>query len=380
MLYSNARIVTRTDIVHGTMEVGDGRIQDLGCGKKNPPGAVDFEGDYLLPGLVDLHTDALLGHHTPRPGVRWPVSAALAAHDGQMATSGVTTVFDALPLGAGGEDEDASRDRLRAAVDELHEAHSSHLRAEHFLHLRLEVSHADTAKVFLDFADLPRLRLVSVMDHTPGQGQFADLDRWKANYRAGIRGGEVKAVAEAEARLSVKLAAHHRYAGPNRAAIASMARDLGLPLASHDDRTAREVKEGAAAGVSICEFPVTLEAAGTARALGLSVLMGGPNLVLGRSHSGNAAASDVAARGWLDGLTSDYVPSSMLQGAFLMAEREHRGLPEAIAMVTSAPARMARLDDRGSIEAGMRADFIRVRSIGGIPRVISVWREGTRVA
>ena len=88
----------------------------------------------------------------------------------------------------------------------------------------------------------------------------------------------------------------------------------------------------------------------------------------------------LAARGWLDGLTSDYVPSSMLQGAFLMAERERRGLPEAIAMVTSAPARMARLDDRGSIETGLRADFIRVRSIGGIPRVISVWREGTRVS
>jgi alpha-D-ribose 1-methylphosphonate 5-triphosphate diphosphatase len=311
VLFSNAVVVAPREVVHGTVEIRDGRITDIASDTNIPREALDCGGDFLIPGLVDLHTDAFLNHYAPRPGVRWPIAAALASHDARMATSGVTTVFDALPLGAGGEDEDASRERLRAAIEELHQPHTTHLRADHFLHLRLEVSHPDTAELFPGFLDLPLLRLVSVMDHTPGQGQFADLERWKKNFRTGMR---TNANEDAEMRLKTKLEFHHRYAGPNRRAIASIARERGLPVASHDDRTVQEVENSAAAGVSICEFPVTLEAAQAARAKGLDVLMGGPNLVLGRSHSGNAAAADVAVRGWLDGLTSDYVPSSMLQG------------------------------------------------------------------
>lgn len=375
MLFANARVVTPGDVIHGVVEIREGTIADIGCGTNIPTGALDLDGDFLIPGLVDLHTDAFLNHYAPRPGVRWPVTAALASHDAQMATSGVTTVLDALPLGAGGEEEEASRERLRAAIDELHQPHTAHLRAEHFLHLRLEVSHPDTAELFPQFSEAPLLRLVSMMDHTPGQGQFADIDRWKKNFGTGMRRTK-----DPELQLRMKLEFHHRYAGPNRKAIASIAREYGLPLASHDDRTVADIEHGAAAGVSISEFPVTLEAAEAASAKGMDVLMGGPNLVLGRSHSGNASASDVAGRGWLDALTSDYVPSSMLQGAFLLAECCGRSLPEAIAMVTSAPARMVHLNDRGAIEVGLRADLVRVRPVGGIPRVVSVWREGQRVA
>ena len=184
---------------------------------------------------------------------------------------------------------------------------------------------------------------------------------------------------EAEARIQRKVELHQRYASPNRTAIAAVAGELRLPIASHDDRTLEDVERAAEAGVSISEFPVTLEAAEEATRLGLRVLMGGPNLVLGRSHSGNASASEVAEKGWLDGLTSDYVPASMLHGAFLLAQNRGFSLPEAIAMVTSAPAEMVGLKDRGKIEVGLRADLARVRCVAGIPRVISVWRSGTRV-
>lgn len=157
MILTNAQIVTRTGLVDGTVEVREGKIADIGCGRSSAPGAVDLEGDYLVPGLIDLHTDALQTHHVPRPGVRWPIEAAVASHDAQMAASGVTTVFDALSLGVGGEDENTFRDRLQSAIGELGEQHARELRAEHFLHLRLEVSHPDTARAFIDLARHPLL-------------------------------------------------------------------------------------------------------------------------------------------------------------------------------------------------------------------------------
>jgi alpha-D-ribose 1-methylphosphonate 5-triphosphate diphosphatase len=307
--------------------------------------------------------------------VRWPIPAALAAHDAQMAASGITTVFDALALGVGGEDESAFRDRLRMAITELGRQDEQELRAGHFLHLRLEISHPDTAQAFPEFAENPLLRLVSLTDHTPGQGQYPDIERWRAAFR-----NIPKTSAELDARLNQKIEFHQRYATPNRDAIAADARELGLPLASHDDRTVDDVSRAAAAGVSISEFPVTLEAAEAARKHRLSVLMGGPNLVLGGSHSGNAAASDVAKHGWLDGLTSDYVPASLLHGAFLLSQEHGFPLEEALAMVTSAPAAMVGLKDRGAIEPGLRADLVRVRCAGDVPRVVCVWRGGERVA
>jgi len=178
----------------------------------------------------------------------------------------------------------------------------------------------------------------------------------------------------------MKLEYRRLYADPNREAIAALARERALPRASHDDRTVEDVAQEAAVGVSISEFPVTLEAAAAAREKGLFVLMGGPNLVLGGSHSGNVSVADVAMRGWLDALTSDYVPGSLLHGAFILAREHGFPLERAIAMVTSAPAAMVGLNDRGAIETGLRADLVQVRPLAKVPRVVSVWRAGRRVA
>jgi alpha-D-ribose 1-methylphosphonate 5-triphosphate diphosphatase len=336
---------------------------------------VDCEGDFLIPGLIDLHTDALQQHTAPRAGVQWPFDAAVVAHDAQVATAGITTVFDAQSIGVGvtAEEEDRFLERLRGSLAELNWQEERQLRAEHFLHVRLELPHPETADVFEEFADLPLLKMVSMTDHTPGQGQYADVERWRQSFRKSFTDEEF------EARLQTRLERRDKFAGTNRNRIAAAVRERGLPLASHDDRTVEDVVCAATVGASISEFPVTLEAAEAATRMGLSVLMGGPNVVLGGSHSGNAAAADVAENGWLDGLTSDYVPSSLLHGAFLLFEQHGFSLPAAVGTVTSAPAAMVRLDDRGSLKPGLRADVVRIRRNGNTPRVIAVWRAGVRV-
>jgi alpha-D-ribose 1-methylphosphonate 5-triphosphate diphosphatase len=158
-----------------------------------------------------------------------------------------------------------------------------------------------------------------------------------------------------------------------------MVKGHSVVLASHDDTTVEHVEAAHAEGISICEFPTTIEAAERARARGMHIVAGSPNLVLGRSHSGNVSAEELARRGLLDALASDYVPSSLLHGAFLLNERIAMPLPDAIKMVSLAPARMAGLHDRGSIEPGMRADLVRVKKMEGLPLPLAVWREGARV-
>lgn len=190
MLFVNGQIVTPTEVFLGSVEASAGTIQRIGAGTSSAAAGVDLEGDFLLPGLIDIHTDALEGHMTPRSGVQWPVQAAVASHDAQMAASEVTTVFDSLPLGAGGEQEDAIRNRVRCSVDELQQQNARRLRAEHFLHLRLEVSNKDTPEVFEEFLGSSFLRLVSLMDHTPGQGQYEDLARWHSGAFRGRKTAE----------------------------------------------------------------------------------------------------------------------------------------------------------------------------------------------
>lgn len=371
----NARIVLPDEIVDGSVHVRDGMIADVDSG----PSAVgeDFGGDYLIPGLVELHTDHLEGHYSPRPGVRWHAVAAVQAHDGQIATSGITTVFDCLRMGSddgGGFDPD----EMRALADAIETAQDDgRLRAEHFIHLRCEVSAPDVLDAFDRFRGDPRVRLASLMDHAPGQRQFQTMGQYTLYYKTkrGLSDDEFARYVE------MRKAQSERFSGPHRKAIADHCRVAGVTLASHDDATLGHVGEALEQGVRLAEFPTSIEAARASHEAGLSVLMGAPNVVRGGSHSGNIAARDLAEAGILDVLSSDYVPSSLLYGAFKLADDvEAIGLPQAVALVTATPARTVGFRDRGIIGQGMRADIVRVRHHKGIPVVRAVWREGMRVA
>ncbi len=371
---TNARIVMRDEVVSGAVEVADGRFSEVGEGSVRAGAALDFEGDYLLPGLVELHTDNLERQFTPRPGVAWPAEAAVLAHDSQLAAAGITTALDTVRIGGG---DKARPDHLSGMADAVKRAMRwGVLRAEHFLHLRCEVSSPDLMERLSPFMDDPLVRLVSLMDHTPGQRQFVDLGKHREYYqgRYGLSDGEMDDYVKAKQQAQQQFSARHR------SLVVKALEGRDIALASHDDATVEHIEESVRDGVAIAEFPTRLEAAEAARRRGLAVLMGAPNLVLGGSHSGNASALDLAASGLLDMLSSDYVPSSTLQGVFLLRDGiPEMTLPRAAAVATANPAEAIGLEDRGEVAAGKRADFVRVREVEGVAVVRGTWREGQRV-
>ena len=225
-------------------------------------------------------------------------------------------------------------------------------------------------------ADHPLVRMVSLMDHSPGVGQYRDIPRYVAMRRKQTS----MTVEQVQGRIAELLAQRERLREPQRRWLLDRIRHRNLPIASHDDESAEEIRRNLADGIAISEFPVAMEAAEAARDAGVAVIAGAPNIVRGGSHSGNVAAADLVRAGAADAFASDYVPASMIEAAWRTVEQTGITLPAAVAMIADAPARMARMPDRGRLEAGLRADLVQVRPLQGIPVVRRVWREGSRVA
>src|ERR1700758_4428481 len=287
MLIKNARIVTRDEVFTGTLRVEDGTIREISRGSTAAPEAEDWEGDFLLPGLVELHTDNLEKHLAPRPGVHWNTDAAFVIHDAQIAAAGITTVFDALAIGTRLAVGVRGRDVQLASAKALTRFSGRNLlRAEHFLHLRCEIATVDVIELFDTLSDHPLLRLASVMDHTPGQRQWHDREQWRRfQERHGKWTDEHAATAIAELAEEQEV-----FAEGHRREIVARCATLGVPVASHDDTLVEHVEQAAAEGIVLAEFPTTRIAAEAAHKHGISTIMGAPNIVRGGSHSGNVSA------------------------------------------------------------------------------------------
>ena len=375
-LITNARIVTPSDSLIGSIVIDKGRIARFDNGLTSVPAAENWEGDYLIAGLVELHTDNLEKHLEPRPGVRWPAISALLTHDAQIATAGITTVLDAM--GVGDFDERSIRaNGLQATTEALSHARSHGLlRAEHLLHMRCEIACDNVVDVVAPFLDDPTVKLVSLMDHTPGQRQWMDVEKFRTYTQRNQKWSDEYLAQVVMERMEMQA----RNSDRNRQRLLDLCRDRGMPMASHDDTVPEHVEEAVAAGFRISEFPTTESAARAARRHGLGIVMGAPNVVRGESHSGNISALDLARADLLDVLSSDYVPHSLLHAAFLLRDRAGWSLAKAIATATLNPARLVGLDDRGEIAPGKRADYVRVRESRGVPVPMETRREGKRIA
>lgn len=376
-IFTNAEIVLPCSVIRGTVVLRNGLIAEIAEGRSHAAGAVDFDGDLLIPGLVELHTDNVERHIMPRPGAMWPADAAMLSHDREIAASGITTVLNALCVGE--VHSRAARleilHELKNVMEEQRQAGA--FKADHYLHWRCEISYGGLIELLEPLIDYPHIRLVSVMDHTPGQRQFADIARYAEYYQGKYNMTEE----ELQAFIDQRKADQERHSAQNRKTVVEMAKARGIPLASHDDASEGHIAEAVADSMVIAEFPTTIEAAKAAHRAGLAVLMGGPNIVRGKSHSGNVAARELGRLRMLDIISSDYVPSSLLYGALTLArEVEGVSLPEAVATVTRNPARAAGFEDRGEIAPGQRGDLVRVKPGSGAPIIRDVWRMGEKIA
>jgi len=339
VVLKNARLVIGDEVVNGTLSISKGRIVGIDSGATSVTNAIDFEGDYLMPGMVEVHTDNFERHLMPRPKVSWSEVPAL----------------------------------ISCTEEQL-------LRADHHLHVRCELPAPNTVELFEPFHGHPRLSLISLMDHTPGQRQWEDIEKARV-YFTGRKGWSHD---KFDDKVRQAPAMQAQYSGPHREYFVDYCRDHGIHLASHDDTTVDHVLQAHAEGASMSEFPTTVRAAQTAHERGLLTVMGGPNVVRGGSHSGNVAASDLARLGLLDILSSDYVPASLLGGLMRLVDDEILPMPRAVALVTSNPARATGLTDRGMLGIGLRADLVRLRvtKVRGHENqgfVRTVWREGKQV-
>ena len=379
-IFKNARIVLRDEIVSGTISVKNGLIDSIDSGTSAITEGMDLGDDYLIPGLIEIHTDNFERHLMPRPKVNWAEVPALIAHDAEVTAAGITTVYDAL--GVGDADPDSLRgntwDPVLKAIDDC--TRNQLLRADHYLHVRCELPAPNTIELFEPFKEHPRLSLISVMDHTPGQRQWENIEKARTYY-TGKKGWSSEKF-ERQVNLSPELQA--KYSNPHRQYFVDYCKQHGIALASHDDTTINHVIQAHHEGATMSEFPTTLEAARQAHDLGLQNVMGGPNVVRGGSHSGNVSAAELARNGLLDILSSDYVPSSLLAAVVRLVDEEILTLPEAIATVSDHPARATGMTDRGKIQTGLKADLIQVRMMSmpdgkrhGV--VHAVWRNGKQV-
>jgi alpha-D-ribose 1-methylphosphonate 5-triphosphate diphosphatase len=372
---TNARIVLDDGVVHGTLISRNGIIRLVEEGSTQAPGAIDCEGDYVVPGLIELHTDNLEKHLMPRAGVIWPSIPAVLTHDAQVVAAGITTVFDALSVGDL-EEESVRIETLRSTYDAILEGQATGaLRADHWIHLRCELAYPRLIEALEPLMHHNSVRLISLMDHTPGQRQYRDLAQYRKYYSKNHMTWTEDEFADVVKRRTDQQAT---FSNKHENIVLSMVQGRNIILASHDDTDAQQVDHAQRIGVTISEFPTTQEAADAAHAHGLTTVMGAPNVVRGGSHSGNVAALDLARTDRLDMLSSDYVPASLLHGAFMLHTLAGWSMPRAMATVSRNPAKALGFDDRGSLKAGMRADVVRMRDVGGLPIVRNVWVSGQR--
>ena len=374
---ANARLIVDDSEVPGRLTVSNGIISSIDYDQSIPSGAVDCGGDFLSPGLIELHTDNLERHLKPRPGVRQPTRHALLAHDGELASTGITTVFDALRVGSvisdGRNNYEPYALEAAEALDSLRQ--DRQLRIDHKVHLRAEICSETLSEELDEFSTVSGVGIVSLMDHTPGQRQFRDTSQLilylKDKY--GMSDEDI------EEHFKNMRALQNQNACAHREAAIAFAKDAGAVLASHDDTTLEDVAQSKAVDCRLAEFPTTIEAAAECNNVGIAVMMGAPNLMRGKSHSGNVSATELVTTENLQILSSDYIPSTLLHAAVKLGTMM-KDMATGMSTVTAQPARVAGLTDRGRLAVGLRADILRFGLEDSQAVIRGVWSMGRQVA
>lgn len=377
VLFINAQIIT-PDTVHpqGSVLVNNGRIVDVSADPLYLPGTqvIDCQGMYLMPGLVDTHSDALELEIQPRPRSIFPIEWSFRELERKLAAQGITTIHHALSMMGVVNEKKVMRqnDRVYQNICAIKSMVQDARLIRNYVHLRLEITNLEAGEMVEQLIREEKLDQLSFMDHTPGQGQYRNIEAQRNFYL--IRGDMSEKETDeflAYLRTLPKLDAGRLQA------LGELAWDHGIPVASHDDDSIAKLDLMQEWKASICEFPVDLDVAVDAKRRGMYTVMGAPNVLLGKSHSNNLSALDAIKHDAVDILCSDYYPPSMLQAAFEVADKGYKTLPEAVRMVTLNPAVAIGLGhELGSVEPGKTADLLLVKMAGGRPIVDRTFVNG----
>lgn len=331
--------------------------------------AIDLGVKKITPGIVDLHSDAIEKEIEPRLGAVFPIHLAVAELDKKLSMAGVTTMFHAI----GFEDNPKKKRSIELAqkqIKEIYEANKKHLGVDNFIHARFELSSSEAIPTIKDLIKKKMVKMLSLMDHSPGQGQFKSLESFKRYY------GDYYGLNEDELNHVVSKKLNKDETKIND--LITFAKEHKLTLLSHDDDCLEKLDGLLNLGVEISEFPLSLEVAKYAVSKGIATGMGAPNIVRGGSQGGNIAAIDLVKQGVCKYLCSDYHPTSMLQAMYKIEQDSDVSLAQAFSMITSTPAKYANLEDRGELISGKRADII-VIDDSHIPKVVLSIKDGVSV-
>ncbi len=328
------------------------------------------KGKLLLPGFVDLHSDAIEKEVEPRPGVRIPTDIALFELDKKLASCGITHIFHSISF-ADRELGLRSNAEARKLVEDINRLRSK-LLIKHMVHARLEVSNLEAIPILEKLVEEGKVHLLSIMDHTPGQGQFKELSSY-VNYMHRVYRRDYR---EIEEHLEYKLSVKER-AWKEVVSFVKKLVDKGMVVASHDDDSPEKVKAMKRIGVSISEFPTDLQTAEAAINHNMHVCVGAPNVLRGGSQGNNMSAREAISRGYASIICSDYIPSSILYSVFLLGRSSD--LSHVVKLVSLNPARAVGLNEVGSIEEGKEASLILLDEKDGLVKLISCYVEGSQV-
>ncbi len=373
LLIINAEIILEDDILHATsLLIEDGVISAINP-QELPEGVetIDACGKTLMPGMIDLHCDALEKEVEPRPNVHFPVNFACAQADKRNAAAGITTVFHALSFA--NDELGVRNNQFAKEIAESVNRFQPHALVDNRVHCRYEITDPDGLPILMELMAKQEMHLVSLMDHTPGQGQFKDLAAYKAYFGKSYQKSET----ELDELIAYKQV-QAEGAMDRVELLVETAHKHGIAVASHDDDCKERVDTMVALGVDISEFPINMETAEYAREKGMSTIMGAPNVLRGKSQSGSMRAIDAVNAGVCDCLCADYAPATLVVSVFKLAEVTELSLPQAIQLVTKKPAKAAKLDDRGTIAVGKRADLIIVHELDGLVQVSDVYVAGVQ--
>lgn len=360
-------------IERGSLRLDGGKIAEIA--ETPMAGGIAGDGMTIYPGFIDMHGDMIEIELEPRLNVDFPIEVALPHLDARLAAAGVTTAYAAVSFSKGAKDGGRrSFEHTSRVIRNLHRMRAG-CSVDHRIHARFDITFDNAVGILEDLIRDHQVDLVSLMDHTPGQGQYRDLER-HVRHVAAMRG-----VTETEARqiVTTRIAERSRPQEKlleNLRKVAELCRQNGVALASHDDDTIAKTNMMAELGCVISEFPVTLEAARTAAARGMMNAMGAPNAMRGQSYSGNLSARQAHAEGLLHILAADYHPAAILAAVQVLAATDPKGLPGATALATRNPAKALGLSDRGALVVGLRADLAIVGQMDNASRVVATLVNG----